>query len=231
MSVRDLFEHNGGGEYGWNQNGRKSRTPFGHFIGQLVIAGLIFSCVLFCYDREGTAGEAVRFVVAMATADQGEMLAVDGNVFAPLDEEKTENAEGLDISAAYEGVTDAQGDLSMVLPMSGVMEASFGEKCANGAADGIDIRSESEQKVKATAPGTVTEILENGGTYKILLEHNEKTESHYVGVETVTVQEGDKVMQGDKIGGMSEGATLHFSVYQGDTPVDPLTFLESPSVR
>ena len=45
MSVRDFFDNNGGGDYGWNNNGKKGGSPFGHFVGQLVIAGLIFACV------------------------------------------------------------------------------------------------------------------------------------------------------------------------------------------
>jgi murein DD-endopeptidase MepM/ murein hydrolase activator NlpD len=234
MSVRDLF-NNGGSDYGWNNNGKKPNTPFGHFIGQLVIAGLIFSCVLFCYDKEGTAGDAVRFVVAMATVDNGEMLAVDGNVFSKVleDEEKTtDEDEVFDTSAAYTGVTDDNGVESMILPMSGVMEKSFGDVISGGGtSDGIDIRSESSQKVKAAAPGTVSDIIASGSTYKILIKHNDTLESHYVGVETVTVEKGDEVMQGDKIGSMSEGQTLHFSVYKGEKSVDPLTFLESPSVN
>ncbi|MGI5824741.1 MAG: murein hydrolase activator EnvC family protein [Bacillota bacterium] len=235
MSVRDLFDNNGGSDYGWNNNGRKPNAPFGHFIGQLVIAGLIFSCVLFCYDKEGTAGDAVRFVVAMATVDNGEMLAVDGNAFSKIggnDSEESSSKEALDTSAAYQGVTDDKGVLSMILPMSGVMEKSFGDVISGGGtSDGIDIRSESAQKIKATAPGTVSDVITSGSNCKILIKHNDTLESHYVGVETVTVKEGDEVMQGDKIGSMPEGSILHFSVYKDGKCVDPLTFLESPSAN
>lgn len=231
MSVKDLFDNNGG-SYGWNENGKRRKTPFGHFVSQLVVAGLIFSCILFCYDREGAAGDAVRFVVAMATVDKGEMLAVDGNILS--DQQKTANPEeeALDTSAAYTANTDENGVVAMILPMSGVMEKSFGDVVAGGGtSDGIDIRSESEQKVKATAAGTVSDVIQNGDTKKILLKHNENLESHYVGLEAVTVKAGDKVMQGDKIGSMSEGQTLHFSVYEGGKPADPFTFLESPSAN
>lgn len=236
MSVRDLFDNNGsGGSYGWNENGKKRRTPFAHFVGQLVIAGLIFSCVLFCYDREGAAGDAVRFVVAMATADNGEMLAVDGNLpfkGGASENEAAENSEALDTSAAYGGVTGADGNLEMILPMSGVMEKSFGDLISGGgASDGIDIRSESDQRVKATAPGKVFDIIKNGSSYKVLISHSQNLESHYVGVESVTVKKGAEVMQGDKIGAVSEGGTLHFSVYKDGKAADPLTFLESPGVN
>ncbi len=233
MSVRDLFDNNGGGSYGWNENGKSRRAPFGHFVGQLVIAGLIFACVLFCYDKEGAAGDAVRFVVAMATVDNGEMLAVDGSVFSKSDPTANpEGSESLDTSAAYTGVTDASGTLSMILPMSGVMEKSFGEVVTGGGtSDGIDIRSESTQRVKATAPGTVSDVIKSGETCKILIKHTETVESHYVGVAEVMVKVGDKVKQGDKIGSVPEGGTLHFSVYQGGKCADPLTFLESPGAN
>ena len=224
MSVRDLFDNSN--KSGWNEKGKNNKSPFGHFVGQLVIAGLIFCCILYCYDREGTAGDAVRFVVAMATVDNGEMLAVDGNISAEND------VEALDTSAAYEGVTTAEGNLAMILPMSGVMEKSFGDIISGGGtSDGIDIRSEATQKIKAAAAGTVSDVITAGNTYKILIKHNETLESHYVNVETVVVKTGDQIMQGDKIGSMSEGKTLHFSVYQNGKPVDPLTFLESPSVN
>ena len=224
MSVRDLFDNNN--KYGWNENSKNKKNPLGHFVGQLVIAGLIFCCIIYCYDREGAAGDAVRFVVAMATVDNGEMLAVDGTI-------GDENlSETIDTSAAYEGVTTDEGNLAMILPMSGVMEKSFGDVIkGGGTSDGIDIRSESTQKIKATAAGTVTDVIPYGNTYKILIKHNETLESHYVNVETVIVKAGDSVMQGDKIGSMSEGKTLHFSVYQNGKPADPLTFLESPSVN
>lgn len=235
MSVRDLFDNNGGGgSYGWNENGKGRRAPFGHFVGQLVIAGLIFACVLFCYDKEGAAGDAVRFVVAMATVDNGEMLAVDGDVFSKSDPtaKNPEGSESLDTSAAYTGVTDDSGTLSMILPMSGVMEKSFGDVVSGGGtSDGIDIRSESTQKVKATAPGTVSDIIKSGDTYKILIKHTETVESHYVGVPDVGVKVGDQVKQGDKIGSVPEGSTLHFSVYSGGKCADPLKFLESPGAN
>lgn len=223
MSVKDLFDNNG--KYYRSEKESNKKSPLGHFVGQLVIAGLIFCCILYCYDREGTAGDAVRFAVAMATVDNGEMLAVDGNVV-----DNTE--ETLDTSAAYDGVTTEQGNLAMILPMSGVMEKSFGDIAeAGGTSDGIDIRSEATQKVKAAAAGTVSDITAYGNTYKILIKHNDIFESHYVNVETVVVKKGDKVMQGDKIGSMSQGKTLHFSVFKNGTPADPLTFLESPAVN
>lgn len=233
MSVRDFFDNNGGGDYGWNNNGKKSGSPFGHFVGQLVIAGLIFACVLCCYDKEGAAGDAVRFVVAMATVEDGEMLAVDGNIFSAGETPKDgETDESLDTSAAYTVSADENGRIAMILPMSGVMEKSFGDPAKDGGtSDGIDIRAEADQKVKAAAPGKVSDIIKDGSSYKVLIAHSDTLESHYVGVGEVCVEKGAEVMQGDKIGRVADGGILHFSVYKDGGSLDPLSFLESPSAN
>lgn len=108
MANRDLFA---GGDY---QRPRRDERP-GGWLGRLLAQGLaalvLFAGVVYLYDQESALGEGVRYVVALATTEQQEAMAVNGlmdfwheltagddgqtgNDNEPADDGQTANGEG-----------------------------------------------------------------------------------------------------------------------------------------
>lgn len=76
MANRDLFV--GGQPQGYRE-GRQVKNGLGivrRLLGQSVAALMIFGAVVGLYEQESALGEGVRYVVALASTDQQEVLAV-----------------------------------------------------------------------------------------------------------------------------------------------------------
>lgn len=104
----------------------------------------------------------------------------------------------------------------------------YGEGKNGVFSDHINIAGEQGDKVYAVAAGTVVETGFEGtiGNY-ILLDVGEGISIKYGHLKKVSVEEGDEVKAGEKIGkmgqtGMATGPNLYFAVYVGDEAVNPL---------
>lgn len=101
---------------------------------------------------------------------------------------------------------------------------------------GIDIAAPMGTLVVAPADGTVTFAGPVGGRRFVTIDHGEGLRSTVSYVEDLRVRVGDVVVRGDTIAVSGTGhadATVphvHFGVRTGDTYVDPLAYLEPPSV-
>jgi len=246
MPMNDMFKPGRPNEY---KNNDEKKTGFAtRFVTQLMIAGLIFVVILVCYQKDNLAGDAVRYVVAMANADQSDYLAVSGYPFADNDVEDipsnnetdneisahiTDNEEKpkeWDTSAAYTTALGSNGRPELLLPASGVLMKSFGEVTAAGTVcKGLIISCNTDQQVKSSAAGTVTEATGEAGDYQLRVQHNGNTVTIYDGLHIMKVKKGDQVRQGDVLGDVIAGKELHFSVLADGKVVDPLDYLESPT--
>lgn len=101
---------------------------------------------------------------------------------------------------------------------------------------GVDLRARTRQRVEAIAPGTVTRAAENGG-YGLSVEilHEGGFTSTYSHLSLILVRQNDRVEAGDPIGltgntGRSTAAHLHFEIWKGSEPVDPLDLLPAPEI-
>lgn len=101
---------------------------------------------------------------------------------------------------------------------------------------GVDLRARTRQRVEAIASGTVTRAAENGG-YGLSVEilHDGGFTSTYSHLSLILVQQNDRVAAGDPIGltgntGRSTASHLHFELWKGSRPVDPLDFLGAPQI-
>lgn len=76
------------------------------------------------------------------------------------------------------------------------------------------------EDVKCAAAGTVTAVsaLSSGG-FGVLVDHGEGLESAYANLTDVSVQQGDSVNRGDRLGACGEG--LYFELRQGGDSIDP----------
>lgn len=99
---------------------------------------------------------------------------------------------------------------------------------------GIDILSKQQGWVYTVADGKVIAVGEDEtyGKY-VKVDHGGGWVALYGGCEDIQVQVGASVKQGDRIGKMgkapSEGYRLHFEVWHGDQPVDPLKLIQEES--
>ena len=80
MTIRDFLNAKEPSTHRYEEQKPRLSGRFGQrFVGQLVVAVLIFAAIVYCYDQENQIGEGVRTIVAMATADDQNMLAVNGD--------------------------------------------------------------------------------------------------------------------------------------------------------
>jgi murein DD-endopeptidase MepM/ murein hydrolase activator NlpD len=85
--------------------------------------------------------------------------------------------------------------------------------------------------VKAASDGRVAKTGNDPGYGRyVILSHSENFETLYAHLSVISVKDGDRVEQGEKIGevgntGRSTGSHLHFALYRNRRAVDPLDFL------
>ncbi len=92
--------------------------------------------------------------------------------------------------------------------------------------NGVDIANSCGTAIKAAAAGTVIEVSGgwNGGYGNAVgIRHGNGTVTYYAHLQTIAVESGEKVSQGEKIGtmgqtGQSTGCHLHFEVHGGRNP-------------
>ncbi len=255
MANRDLFIRERDSEK-WPKRevsgaGRVYSRMFSRMFWQGFLAFAIFCGIVAVYEQESALGEGVRYVVALAVADQQEVLAV-GN-FSDLIGKITDGVGDVDKISAVNGdnvVNDVDGDKNipdlsegsggvrtgdggaadegepvLILPTSGMMEAAFGDIGADGiVVNGLEIYCQGEQQVRAAAAGRVTGVLAGES---VLLEHSGGIESCYLGEIIPVVAVGDEVRQGEAIGSIEEGELLFQVLCEGEA-ADPFLYLLGP---
>ncbi len=98
---------------------------------------------------------------------------------------------------------------------------------------GLDIAGEMGQAVTACADGVISDTGNDKlmGNY-VIIKHTDRLESAYYGLETISVEKGDKVSLNDVIGALGNSALievetgphLHFEVLLDNVSVDPVQF-------
>jgi hypothetical protein len=281
MANRDLFS--GGCEQRRRDEAGGSGSFFGGLVRRLLAQSLaalvLFGGVVYLYEQESALGEGVRYIVALATADNQTSMAVNGlgdifdrefweglrlpnvnsdsengaNIVAANDNnadnadntndtENMNNDENAAIAVAALGDNAAadyqpdetylaaatlndEGNLLMILPTSGLMQAAFGDIDENGLEVlGLEVFCQKQQEIKAAAIGEVSEVAAGE---RIVLKHKDGVETCYVGDVQPQVQKGDILRQGQVIGTITD-ATLLFQVFCEGEPVDPFLYVKGP---
>jgi len=128
------------------------------------------------------------------------------------------------------------GNLNFQVPVTGRLSSPFGLKRffneqAKNPHSGLDIAAITGTDIVAPAPGVVI----NTGDYyyngnSVFLDHGQGLITGYFHLSKITVQAGQIVEQGTKIGevgatGRVTGPHLHWNVYLNKTKVDPAFFI------
>lgn len=140
--------------------------------------------------------------------------------------------------AGGEGVEEQADQPVLTAPAEGKVVGFFGRVSNDEGKEvtnqGIDILSDEQGWIYAAYDGKVMAIGEDGpyGRY-VKVDHGQGWVAFYSGCEDIQVQVGASVKQGDRIGKMgkapSQGYRLHFEVWNGDQPVDPLKLIQEES--
>ena len=124
---------------------------------------------------------------------------------------------------------------SFINPVEGTITSFFGNRESSnpnvsGFHTGIDIGAVKGSEIKSSISGKVTQVSNAGGYGKHLKVQNNEIITLYAHCNDIFVNEGDDVMQGQKIAevgstGNSTGPHLHFEIRYNDEYIDPLSIL------
>ncbi len=99
---------------------------------------------------------------------------------------------------------------------------------------GIDIAGTSDRTIKAADNGTVVSAGFDDGGYgnKVIINHNNGMKTIYAHLSSLSVNKGDTIEKGSKIGvmgstGNSTGVHLHFEVYKDDQRENPIDYVQN----
>lgn len=123
----------------------------------------------------------------------------------------------------------SQTNFSLFPPVSGTLARDFDRENAHFA---VDVATEKNAPVKATADGTVIYAEWSvESNYVIIIEHNHGLISVYKNNASLTKEEGEMVKAGEVIGIVGEKNEqidkphLHFELWNDGYPIDPTDFV------
>ena len=224
---------------------------------QAAAALLLFCGIVYLYEQESAIGEGVRYIVALASADEQEVMAVGS--FADLWQDVRGRAERLQADVSSDTDKKDEPD-DMVLPTLSTLDEDPtnyqpGEEYLAAAqldesgnlvmilpASGLmqsafgDIDEQGLtvsglkifcQNQQEVKAAAIGEVVEVVAGEKIVLQHRDGVESCYQGAIEPVVQVGETLRQGQLLGHITE-STLFFQVVREETPLDPFLFVQGP---
>ncbi|GAA4618857.1 M23 family metallopeptidase [Saccharopolyspora hordei] len=125
---------------------------------------------------------------------------------------------------------------SFVKPAEGTFTSGFGARWGSSHR-GIDIANKIGTPIRAVTAGTVIDAGPASGFGQwIRIKHDDGTITVYGHINTIDVDEGDRVGAGDQIAtmgnrGQSTGPHLHFEVHVDGTKTNPLPWLRDRGIE
>jgi murein DD-endopeptidase MepM/ murein hydrolase activator NlpD len=127
----------------------------------------------------------------------------------------------------------ATGQPKFRWPVQGKVHSGFGPRADGSSNDGLDILVPVGTEVLAAEAGEVVYTGDGIPSFGnlVLLRHANGYVTAYAHNDQLLVKRGDKVRRGQPVAkagksGQVDQPTLHFEVRQGQTPVDPMPFME-----
>ncbi|MDA3647409.1 M23 family metallopeptidase [Saccharopolyspora indica] len=138
--------------------------------------------------------------------------------------------------AARRAAEEAARAPKFVLPTSGIFTSGFGGRWGT-THYGIDIANSKGTPIYSVADGTVIEAgPASGFGLWVRVQHEDGTITVYGHVNTITIDEGQKVKAGDQIAtmgnrGFSTGPHLHFEVWNSSgKKINPLPWMQARGI-
>lgn len=126
---------------------------------------------------------------------------------------------------ALDSGSQAASGAAMAYPVQGRIIREY----AKGRNEGIDIAADPGTPVRAAADGTVAAITSDADQVPIIVvKHPDNLLTVYANAGEITVNKGDSVTRGQKLGELRDGnaSYVHFEVRKGFDSVDPMPYLE-----
>ena len=118
--------------------------------------------------------------------------------------------------------TAASGSGKFRMPVAGSITRTF----SKGKNDGIDISAPTGTTVSAAGSGRVAAITrDTDGVPIVVIRHEGELMTVYAGMSQLSVQKGDQVKAGQKIGTAGGSGAIHFEVRKGFDAVNPESYL------
>jgi LysM repeat protein len=199
--------------------------PDGPGIIHTVRAGDTLSSIARLYNTsiDAIAGAAGNQVTTSEDLVPGDKIFVPGGV----------PPSALDLGSKAEKRMSKASSAGLVWPFYGPITTYFGEQRVGYVHNAIDIGGLGHYgaSVDAVADGTVA-FVGSDSEYgqNVIVIHPDGSRTRYAHFSRVYVSQGDEVSQGQALGalgcsGDSTGTHLHFELWKGDRPVDPLIYL------
>lgn len=178
--------------------------------------------------REQAARAAAQ---AAAEREAAEQLADE----VTADDEEEGEDDGEQIAApipAPAAPAPSGGGGGFQWPAGGTVTSGFGPRWGRNH-NGIDIAAGSGSPIVAARGGTVTKAENWSGSgfgNVVIIAHSNGFASLYAHMSSISVSAGQSVGAGTYLGGMGctgscTGTHLHFEIWSGGTPVDPMGYL------
>jgi murein DD-endopeptidase MepM/ murein hydrolase activator NlpD len=195
-------------------------------------------------SASGTENEVIAVNAPTAgRTDQGGMAVRTDAASDEVPEEEIQSA-GLpaetSVLAASSGdidvyTSDVPGAFGMISPAAGPVVTPFGEIAGPGGIvrmhNGIDISVEDTSDVKAVLDGIVADSGSAPGYGNFIrLSHDNGLTTVYGNCSSITAKINEPIKKGNVIAmvgedSMTGGSHLHFEVWNGNDPVDPLEYI------
>lgn len=192
--------------------------------------------------EEGIAWSAIATASGInpkAPVREGQKLVIPtlskpGIVAAPAVDAKDAGATSSAKPAKAEVAAGSAADapVTFAWPAPGNIRRGFVARGKPSAHDGIDLVGPEGSAVRAAAPGTVAFAGREPKRYGnlVIVDHGKGWFSAYAKLSRVTVQKGEKVRQGERIGligntGSTPQTELHFEIRRKTVPQDPADLL------
>ncbi len=174
------------------------------------------------------------------TSDTPEEYTIPSSDEAAEQENKVEYTDETTMpesSVLSAAINRFNGEYSMLLPVEGTVSTLFGTVTKSGVIHkgiDIDIGNDKDSNVKAVLDGVIEDTGRSReyGSY-VRVKHSDGLETIYAHCSTIAVGKGKAVRKGDTIAsigntGADIGSHLHFEVWKGNEPVDPLEYVSVP---
>lgn len=183
--------------------------------------------------RQQAQAEA-RAVAEAAAKEAAEQLAAEvvADDEAEGEDDEAEIEEATAPPPAPAPVAAPSGGGGLQWPAGGTVTSGFGPRWGRNH-NGIDIAAGSGAPIVAARGGTVTKAENWSGSgfgNVVIIAHGNGLTTLYAHMSSIAVSAGQSVGGGTYLGGMGctgscTGTHLHFEVWAGGTPVDPMGYL------
>ncbi|WBU65088.1 M23 family metallopeptidase [Paracoccus aerodenitrificans] len=210
------------GETGWSIARR-----YGISVQQLAEANSLDAAMTLRVGQSlNIPAHAVRTANTVTAPGTGSPTPTPPSASQPLPDEETAPSSAPSPKPATPDLgatrTAASGSGRFRMPVAGAIVRTY----SKGSNEGIDIAAAPGTAVEAAGNGSIAAITrDTDGVPIVVIRHEGELLTVYAGLSQLSVQKGDQVSAGQKVGTAGNSGSIHFEVRQGFESADPEDYL------